>query len=59
MESACMTYLTGGDQKIPDWLIQIMFLGEIKTTIRSGIKSRFGVMTFSTSDAILGLWFSF
>lgn len=30
------------DQKIPDCLT--LFLGEIETTIRSGIKTRFGIM---------------
>lgn len=30
-------YLIGVDQKIPDWL----FLGEVGTAIRRGIKSRF------------------
>lgn len=35
-------YLTGIDQKIPGWLITIMFLGEAEAEIRSGIKARFG-----------------
>ena len=57
-EEACVTdYLTGTDQKIPDWLIKVPFLGKVKAAIRSGIKSRLGFMGFSTSDAILGLWF--
>ena len=34
------------DQKITDRLIKIIFLGEVKTTIRSGIKCRFGIMSF-------------
>lgn len=34
------------DQKIPYWLIKIMFLGKDETAIRSGIKSRFGIMGF-------------
>ena len=39
-EEACVTdYLTGTDQKIPDWLIKIPFLGKVKAAIRSGIKS--------------------
>ena len=29
-------------QKIPDWLIKIMFLGEVETAVRSGVKSSFG-----------------
>ena len=39
-------YLTGVDQKIPHWLITMMFLGKADTTIRSGMKSRFGVVGF-------------
>lgn len=57
-EEACMTdYLTGTDQKIPDWLIKVAILGKVKAAIRSGIKSQLGSMGFSMSDAILGLWF--
>ena len=47
-----MTHLTDrridadADQNISDWLIKITFLGEAETTIRSGIKLRFGVMGF-------------
>lgn len=29
------------DQKIPDWLVKIIFLGEVETTIILGIKSGF------------------
>lgn len=43
--------LTGADKKIPDWLIKILFLV-------LGIKSKLGILGFSTSDAILGLFFS-
>lgn len=32
-------YLIGVDQKIPDWLMKIRFLGEAETASRSGIKS--------------------
>ena len=32
-------------------------LVELKTSIRLGIKSRFGIMNFSTGDTTLGLWF--
>ena len=32
--------LIGADQKIPDWLIKIKFLGKVETSIRSGIKSK-------------------
>lgn len=49
-------YLIGASQKILDWLI--MFLGKVERTIRSDFKSMFGIMGFSTSKAILGLWFS-
>lgn len=34
------------DQKIPDWLIKITFLGEDETAIRSSIKSKFVIMGF-------------
>lgn len=40
-ETSLTDYLTHVDQKISDWLIKIMILGEVKTEIRSGIKSRF------------------
>lgn len=43
------------DQKIPDQLIKIIFLGETETAIRSCVKSRFDTMGFSTGDAILDL----
>lgn len=33
-------------------LFKIMFLGEVEIAIRPGIKSRFGVLVFSTSKAI-------
>ena len=51
-------YLIGSDQKIPDWFLKIIFLGEVKIATRSGIKSRFGIMGFTTRDTILVLWFS-
>lgn len=58
MERAHMThYLIDTDQKNPDWLIKITFLGKVKMAIRVGLKSRFGVMGFSKSAAVLGLWF--
>ena len=43
--------LIGADQKIPDWLIKILFLV-------LSIESKLEILGFSTSDAILGLWFS-
>ena len=52
-------YLTGADQKTWDRLIKIIFLVKVETAIRLGIKSRFGILGFSTSDAIWGLWFLF
>ena len=51
-------YLTNANQKILDWWTKITFPGKAETAVRSGIKSRFGIMGFSTSDVILGLWFS-
>lgn len=42
------------DQSIPDWLIKIIFLGKVETAIKSGIKSRFGIMSSSPHDAIWG-----
>ena len=47
-----------GQKLVPNWLIKITVLGKVETAIKSHIKSRFGIMAFSTSDAILGLWFS-
>ena len=57
MERANVTdYLIGADWKISDWLIKATFL-KVKTAIRLGIKSRFGILGFSTSHDILGLCF--
>ena len=34
IERALVTgYLIGADQKVPDWLIKITFLGKVKTAI--------------------------
>lgn len=52
-------YFIGVDKKIPNWLIKIVSRGEVETAIRSGIKSWFGFLGFSTSDDILGLCISF
>lgn len=49
-------YPTDIEQIISDWLIKIIFLGEAEAAVRSGIKSRFDINVFSTSDTILGLW---
>ena len=43
-----MWQLIGVDQKISDWFIKITFLVKVETASRLGIKSRFGVMGFST-----------
>ena len=43
----------GADQKIPDWLVKIPFLIKTETAVRLDIKYRFGIMGFSTNDAIL------
>ena len=59
MESTHMRdYLIGADQKIPDGLIKITFLEKVETAAKSGIKCKFGIMGFSTSDTIFTLWFS-
>ena len=50
-------HLIGSGQKIPDWPIRNTLLGKVETAIRAEIKSRSGTLGFSTSDAILGLWF--
>lgn len=34
------------NQKILSWLIMIAFLGEVETTVRSGIESRFDIVSF-------------
>lgn len=46
-------------QKIPAWLIKIMFPGETETAIRSNIKSRFGVMGFQMPFWAFFFFFSF
>ena len=51
--------LAGTDKTISYWLIKTPFLMKVKTAIRSGPKCRFGIIGFSTSDAILDLWFFF
>lgn len=38
--------LIGTNQKIPDWLIERIFLGEGETAIRPDIKSKFVIMGF-------------
>lgn len=44
------------DHKIPDWLINIMFLGEVETAIRSGIQSRFCYHGISSATELLDEW---
>ena len=48
----------GVDQKNPDQLIKIIFVGRATTAIRSDINSTFGIRGFSPSDTVWGLWFS-
>lgn len=45
------------DQKIPHWLMEVPFLMKVKTAFKSVMRSRFGIMVFRTTDAILGQWF--
>lgn len=53
MKRAHMTDdLIGDDQKIPDWVIEIMFLGDVEVAIRSGSKSSFSTTDFSISNTI-------
>ena len=47
--------LIGADQKFSGWLIKVTNLVNTETTLRLGVKSRFGTTGFSTSDIILGL----
>lgn len=56
-EGLCDITLLVLDQKISYWLIKIMFLEEIETTIRSGIKLSLVSWAFNTSEAICGLCF--
>lgn len=49
-------HIIGADQKIPEWFIRITFLERVKTTVKSGIKSRFGI-GFNSSDISLALLF--
>ena len=51
-------YLIGANQRIADWVIKITFWGKVEIAGKSGFKSSFGIMGFSTSDAILAPWFS-
>lgn len=58
--NACVlsSYVLKGHSPPPysiEWWI--MFLGEVETVIRSGTKSRFGILDFCTSDAC-GLFFN-
>ena len=54
-----MSYLIAADQEIPNCLINITLLVKVISAVWLGIKSRVGVMGFSTSpsDTILRLWF--
>ena len=57
IDSPLENHFICADWKISDWLIKITFLVNVETTIRLGIKSRFGIMGLSTSDTIWSLWF--
>lgn len=51
-------YLIVVGQKIPvDWLVNIYCSGKGWSSNSSCVKYRFGIMGFSTNDAILGLCF--
>lgn len=45
------------DHKIPGWLIRIIYLGKVEATISSGVKFRFGILSFGTSHTVWGLCF--
>ena len=48
--------LSDANQEAPDQLIKTVFPVKVETATMSGIKSRFGIMVFSTSNTILDLW---
>ena len=50
-------HLIRAGQKTPNWPIKMTYLKEAEIAVRSNIKSRFGIMGFSTSNTILGLCF--
>lgn len=52
-------YLNGANRKIPDWVIKTTFWGKVEIAGKSGFKSSFDIMGFSTSDTILAPWFSY
>lgn len=54
-EDHVLDCLISVDQKILEWLINIMFLGEVE----AGIKCRFGIMGSSMSDIIGACGFLF
>ena len=39
-------YLIGADQKVPNWVIKMMFLEKRGTDVEADSKSRFGIMGF-------------
>ena len=56
MKKGCVTdYFILADNKVPYWLIKITFVVKVVTAVRLGIKSRFGIMGFSTRTASLSL----
>ena len=56
-----MEYEEGQLDRLPPWCLpayyRLCFWGQVETAIISGIKSRFGIIGYSTSEAILSLWF--
>ena len=52
-------YLISANKKIPKWLIKIILLVKVKSTVSLGFKSKFTIMSFSISSAIWGFSFPF
>ena len=49
--------LIGVDQKVPDWLIKMVFWGEPETSVRSSIKSGLGVrLSARVTPVVLPAW---
>jgi len=53
-----LTYAAGAAVKLKKKNLKITLLWKAKTALRLGVKSRFGIMGFTTSNTILSLWFS-
>lgn len=54
-EGLMTNYLPSANQKIPYGLIKVMFLEEVKTAMRSGIRSRFGIRDFKHEQHYFGI----